>query len=35
MPTAYYALHEINNQRRGVTPVDTLLQIYPEEWSES
>jgi peptide/nickel transport system substrate-binding protein len=35
MPTAYYALNEINSHLQGVGPLDPLLQIYPEEWSWS
>jgi peptide/nickel transport system substrate-binding protein len=35
MPTAYYQLNEINNHLKGATPLDPLLQLYPEEWSWS
>lgn len=35
MPTAYYALNEINNHLQGTQPLDPLLNIYPEDWSWS
>ena len=35
MPTYYTTLTEVNSHLKGVTPLDPLIQIYPEEWSWS